>query len=417
MRALRMVALRLGIAGLALLCALLALEIVVRVAGEESADGQFSFAGRDLQPYALPLQRFAEQISEYEDHIDAVTLIYSEGLGWEFRPNSSRHDGAFSINAAGLRAQREYPLAPPADALRIALFGDSFTAGDDVADDLVWSHLLELTLNQAGLRAEALNFGVSAYGMDQAYLRWRRDGAAYAPDIVVFGLQAENLDRNVNVFRQLLHPLGPPFSKPRFVLNGATLELVNSPAIPPAGLLDIFESFESHPLAVHEAHYRSREYARQWWAGSRLAGFVHEALSKGSEDAQADYGLESERGRLSAAIVEAFATDARQRGSAFIVVFLPHQEHLSRWHYTGDVPYRSLLEYFSQRYHYLSFADQLNAQHLDESFWGPTLHYGAELNRALAEFVAGEVLSCVESGACPLPRLEDPSVIYAASSR
>ena len=173
-RALRMLSARLGIAAVALIIALLALELFVRAAGEETADGQFNFAGRELQPYALPLQRFAEQVDEYADNIDKVALVYAPRFGWEFRPNSTRQAGQFTINKAGMRSKREYALAPPADALRIALFGDSFTAGDDVGDDEVWSRVLEVNLNQAGVRAEALNFGVSAYGMDQAYLRWRR---------------------------------------------------------------------------------------------------------------------------------------------------------------------------------------------------------------------------------------------------
>ena len=295
---LQQIAQRALLAGAAVGIALLMLELLIRLVGDENADGQFIFAGIELQPYALPIGRLAAQIKEYEDNLDRVTLVYDELVGWKYRPNASRQDGEFSINGAGLRSQQEYAVQPAADTLRVALFGDSFTAGDDASDETVWSHLLEVNLNRAGIRTEVLNFGVSAYGMDQAYLRWLHEGSEYAPDIVVFGLQAENLDRNVNIFRQLIHPAGPPFSKPRFVLSGDALTLANSPAIPPAELVATFESFDSQPLSLHEAYYRSRDYVGQWWSGSKLASMVYAVVNRQLKTETVAYGPESERGRV-----------------------------------------------------------------------------------------------------------------------
>ena len=329
------------------------LELILRVGGGDNADGQFSFAGIELQPYALPIGRLAEQVTEYENNLDRVTLIYDELVGWKYRPDSRRQGGEFTINGAGLRSQREYEMQPPADTLRIALFGDSFTAGDDARDETVWSHLLEVNLNGAGLRAEVLNFGVSAYGMDQAYLRWLHEGSEYAPDIVVFGLQAENLDRNVNIFRQLIHPQGPAFSKPRFVLTDDALSLINSPAIPPEKLVETFESFASHPLSAHEAYYRSRDYIGQWWSGSKLASMIHAIVNQQLEDQEVKYGPESERGRLGKAIVEAFADDVSAAGKPFITAFLPHKNFFERKFYGREISYQYLLNYFRDNYHVL----------------------------------------------------------------
>ena len=401
---------------LALVCALLLLEVILRVGGEESADGQFMYARLPLQPYALPITRISEQVAEYQENLGQVTLIYDASLGWKFRPNSTRHHGEFTINSAGLRSEREYDIQPPADTLRIALFGDSFTAGDDSTDEAAWSHLLEINLNLAGIRTEVLNFGVSAYGMDQSYLRWRYQGVEYSPDIVVFGLQAENLDRNVNVFRQLIHPLGPPFSKPRFVLIDEALHLVNSPAIPPEQLIETFESFDSHPFAVHEAYYRSRDYVQQWWAGSKLASFINEVISQQAEDEQVKYGPESERGRLGRAIVDRFAADVMEKGKSFIILFLPHQEHLTRVHYGTPIPYKSLLDELSKVYHFVFLADHLDPEYRHGIHWGATLHYGPEINRLLADLLGAEILTCVQSAACPLPRFEDLSAIYTSKS-
>lgn len=412
----RQIAYRALITVVTLACTLLVLELVVRAAGEETPDGQFLFAGVALQPYALPMQRLAEQVAEYEDNLDLVTLVYDEWVGWKYRPNSLRQNGEFTINSSGLRSKREYDIQPPADTLRIALFGDSFTAGDDARDEGAWSHLLEVNLNQAGIRTQALNFGVSAYGMDQAFLRWRHDGSVYSPDIVVFGLQAENLDRNVNVFRQLIHPMGPPFSKPRFVLADGKLHLVNSPAIPPVDLVETFESFRDHPLAVHEAYYSSRDYVKNWWSGSKLASYIYEVIKQQAEHEKVRYAPDSERARLGRAIVDAFAADVMAQGKAFIIVFLPHQEYFSRLYYGKDIPYRFLLDDLSEIYHYISLADYLEPEHMDGKFWGETLHYGPELNHMLAELVAGEIIDCVQNAACSLERFDDVSAIFTTSA-
>lgn len=181
----------------------------------------------------LPVKQISERIKEYLEVKEWAAVIYDDTLGWTFHPNSIRQAGTFTINSAGIRSKRDFSLLPPPDTLRIALFGDSFTAGDDVNDDEVWERQLEILLNEAGIRAEVPNFGVGAYGTGQAFLRWQKLGKILAPDIAIFGSQPENLKRNLKVFRQLMHASGPPFSNPPFNLVNQELELVNSPTLPP----------------------------------------------------------------------------------------------------------------------------------------------------------------------------------------
>ena len=207
----------------AVLLTLAALEAVVRLGGETKPNGQFIFMGQALEPYPLPARRQRNKLEEYLEKQDQSLYVYDEMLGWTFRPNATMdtviwQEKPFTTNSAGLRSRREYSQRPPPDTVRIALFGDSFTAGDEVSDDETWGHQLEIKLNQAGIRTEVLNFGVNVYGMDQAFLRWQKAGRGYAPDIVIFGFQPENLNRNVNIFPILYFTHLLPFSKPRFVL-------------------------------------------------------------------------------------------------------------------------------------------------------------------------------------------------------
>ena len=403
---------------LAILMTLLALELSLRLLGDTDADGRFTFRQITLETDNLPLHELRGQVEGYIANKDIAAVIYDAQTGWTFRPDSVRQNGSFTINGAGFRAQRDYSERPQPDTLRIALFGDSFTAGDDVSDDEVWSTLLEQGLREAGIRAEALNFGVGAYGMGQAYLRWRHLGKRYAPDIVIFGLQPENLKRNVNVFRQLLHRSGPAFSKPRFALIDGELQLLNSPALPPEQLIDVFEHFSEHPLAPYEFHYQSRFRAARWWSASRLFSLAFEALRQADEE-PGIYTPGSEGGELGKAIIDDFAKSVGEEGSEFVVLHLPLQSHLIR--YFSNMPrprpvYDFLLEHCRESYHYLAFEERLAPTHTDDAHWSVTKHYGPSLHALLADFVAEEIVACIKSGSCALPRFDDIHAITLAET-
>jgi len=80
-----------------------------------------------------------------------------------------------------------YSKVPAAGVHPIVVIGDSNTEGiriDDYAD--VWTAIMERRLNDAGVRAEVMNFGVSGYNALQKVETLREKALAYNPDIVVF---------------------------------------------------------------------------------------------------------------------------------------------------------------------------------------------------------------------------------------
>ncbi|MCY4072522.1 MAG: SGNH/GDSL hydrolase family protein [Chloroflexi bacterium] len=400
---------------LGLVIALVLLEVIIRIGGATGADGQFSFRGYPLEPYVLPVQRLHDAIDVYIENEDSAAIVYDETTGWAYRPNSIRQEGAFTINEGGIRSQADYDQRPRPDTLRIAAFGDSFVAGDDVNDDQVWTKRLEIELNRTGLRTEVLNFGVGAFGMDQAYLRWQKLGSAYDPDIVVFGFQPENLDRNVNVFRLLRYRQGGiPFSKPRFVLQDNKLVLYNMPTLTTFELKAAFSSFSSNPLAKFEAFYNSREFVSNWWMASRLASFIH-ALAKAQGEADAiNYAQGSERGELGKAIVDAFAASVKGSGAEFFVVHLPRRTHLQNLQ-DGEVsPFSYLLNHINENYRFVDTVDHLGSEYTERKYWGATYHYGPEVNHLVAWILAGEIAACVKNSSCRLPRFAHINAILAS---
>ena len=92
------------------------------------------------------------------------------------------------INSDGLR-DREHSKPKPANTVRIAVLGDSFTEAMHVPMEQTFWSLLERKLQECkafpGQNVEVINFGVSGYGTAQELLTLRQRVWDYSPDLVV----------------------------------------------------------------------------------------------------------------------------------------------------------------------------------------------------------------------------------------
>jgi lysophospholipase L1-like esterase len=99
------------------------------------------------------------------------------------------------INSEGLR-DREHSKAKPADTVRIAVLGDSFTEAMHVPMEQTFWSLLERKLQECnafpGQNVEVINFGVSGYGTAQELLTLRQKVWDYSPDLVVLAFTTHN---------------------------------------------------------------------------------------------------------------------------------------------------------------------------------------------------------------------------------
>lgn len=324
-------------------------------------------------------------------------LAYDPDLGWAPRRGARSTTAPFHANSDGLRAEREYAPEPPAGTLRVAVFGDSFAFGDEVGPDDTWAAALERGLAARGVAAEVLNFGVNAYGMDQAYLRWRRDGRRFHPHVVVFGLQPENVLRNRNVFRPLYYAgTEVPLSKPRFVLRDeGELDLVNVPALPPDRLPGILAAMPADPLFAHE-RYLTPWFESAWWQRSVLASTVATVLATRSA---AVFQLDDEGRALASRLAARFAADVAADGAAFLVVHLPRKEDVATIR-AGSAPWYDALLGDLQAGE-LTVADPIaSVAAIDDASFAPRGHYAPALNAALGTALVAPVLAAAsERGA------------------
>ena len=192
----------------------------------------FAFLGDGLLA-GLPVPPF-DGITHPDQHAWVETLGGEDGpgngrfdaeLGWTWKPSSTSPEGV-TINALGARGPREYARERPSGRTRILAFGDSFTFGDGIRDSATFPRIFESRRREF----EVLNFGVSGYGTDQAFLRYRSVGRDLGADVVCIGIMLENIGRNVNRFRPLWNTrTGFCATKPRFVLADEDLRLLPQP--------------------------------------------------------------------------------------------------------------------------------------------------------------------------------------------
>ena len=150
---------------------------------------------------------------------------YDAELGWVSRPhvvlpNLYGPGVGLHTTAKGFRGTRE-PSNPAAAGLRrVVCSGDSFTFGVGVGDADTWC----ARLAEHDPRLEPINMGQGGYGVDQAFLWYRRDGAELAPAIHVFAF----IDGDFGRMRDARF-VGD-YGKPTLALRDGALVVENVPA-------------------------------------------------------------------------------------------------------------------------------------------------------------------------------------------
>jgi hypothetical protein len=297
------------------------------------ADGRFG--GRRVAPYDPPLFHWPqyEELERARGLLDGTLpddrpLGFDAELGWAPRPG--RAQGDYGYDWCGARDDGAATLAVrDPSRRRIALYGCSFTHGDGVAGDQTWAAQLEALRPDL----ELLNFGVGAYGLDQALLRQRGHAQQVEPQEVWLGLLPAACLRVTTHFRPIVRHWSTALAfKPRFVL-GAAGELVLRPN-PAQSLADVVALCSDQRLFLERvapgdrwigrarAAYAPRGTHPLHFSGlARLALTAHENLGRAHD---AHLGVASaEAHRLLRAIVLASRDAAQARGAGFRFLVLP----------------------------------------------------------------------------------------------
>ena len=215
-------------------------------------------------------------------------------------------------------SQSNYPCA--------SAYGASFVWGEDVPLADGWVEQLSRKLG-----CWVANYGVPAYGTDQAYVRFQRMKQDQAP-VTMLGFSPEHIMLNVNQYRGFMgYGPSPTGIKGRFILDGeGRLEWIHRPRISekefveflrdPANLLPheyLLPDTPDGPVTLRFPYtltvarvalmprLRVRFTGRPSWADFYRAGHRSGGLA------------------LTAAIVEAFVREAERRDKRALIVVLP----------------------------------------------------------------------------------------------
>lgn len=127
------------------------------------------------------------------------TLIrYDENIGHLFVPNiimrqpHSEKPYYVKTNNQGFRSDFDYQNAKEGNELRITFIGDSYTAGEGVANAKRFSDLVS-----NAFAAKCYNFGLSASGIDQQYLIYKDIASKFDHDVLVISPHIINIFRNL----------------------------------------------------------------------------------------------------------------------------------------------------------------------------------------------------------------------------
>jgi hypothetical protein len=280
-------------------------------------------------------------------------------LGWTLRPGFRSELCTIGPDGRRRDSERPEPIAP---AVRVATFGDSFTFGGDVADRYAYPEVLARM--DRGLDIE--NFGVPAYGLDQAFLRYQREGRPTHPQIVVIGFMAENIFRNVNVFRPFYRPPSQvPLAKPRYLPGQPALTLVENP-LP---RLDDYRRLLAHPaetlkqLGRDDYFYQTRPRAGAFDRSAvvRLAKLARWQLSP-SIVRYSGYDTDDEPFRVTTGLFTAFYEMALRDGAQPVILIFPERSDVDHWRSAHTKRYTPLLQFLAtKRYRVVDAMTALDA--------------------------------------------------------
>jgi len=151
---------------------------------------------------------------------------YDPDIGFRFLPGLKTRiatkDGGYLVrtNALGFRNDRQFERDAQGQR-RVLVFGDSFTAGDNVSNGYRYTDVLDKMFAST----EVHNFGLPGTGTDQQFIAYRKFAEGADCDVVVITVLVENIRRIVSAYRPSLGKDGQTefVAKPYFELEDDVL--------------------------------------------------------------------------------------------------------------------------------------------------------------------------------------------------
>ncbi len=265
--------------------------------------------------------------------------------------------------------------------------------------------MLDSQLERAWAGTEVLDFGVPAYGPDQAWLRYERDGLPYQPCAVLIGYYVGDIDRVVNRFRPFYTPeTSLVAGKPRFLLDRDGLALLPNPATS----LELLDDpvWVEEALGPHDHWYFPGVFVASPLDVSQLVRLARTAMYRrirrlelrGDEQNPhaAAYRDEQEAYQVAGRVLIQFAREVEREGATPVVVVFSGKSELDAVQ-RGDKFYAPLLDWLAREsVPTIDAADSLvgegrRARVDPQKLLTQNSHYRGPGNQVLAETLAPQL--------------------------
>lgn len=353
-------------------------EVAVRVSAVPNDQGVevlgTTLLPKDWQAVTAWNRRLLKEVPQSISYLTADNL-----LGWTIAPNRVSKNGLYMSSQEGIRSPAVgVSYQERARPYRMAIVGDSFTFALGVPFQFSWGAQLEGRLAD---KVEVLNFGVDAYGIDQAYLRYHRDAKPLHATIVMLGFIEADLFRTMHVYPPIGQPSWErPFAKPRFAIVNEKLELLNYPLSAPSDLF-AFSSVKSLPFIEYEPGYAAEEWEWQWYYHSALVRYVVSRFPRWPEPSP--LVSEAVTAVIDMEILLRFVQEVEAEGAIPLLVYLPSRGDFIGWERRGrDFVFESL-----QKKHvpYVDLGPCMKQGETSRLFIEGDPHYSPEGNARLAD--------------------------------
>lgn len=358
----------------------IAAEIVLRFAAVRTELGE-RIGAIQLLPHDWNQVRRTNQKLLQQFRGESAFYAKDPLLGWDVGKN--RRSGDYASSAEGIRsAGPDESYVRAGAGSRIALIGDSFTFGEEVAFDETWGHYLEQLSG-----AQVLNFGVPSHGLDQTLFKFEHKVRTWSPQVVILGMLDAAAPRSGNVYLFLRPDQALPFSKPRFIAEDGELKAINVPVIS-AEQIYAQDSIFDLLLVEKDVLFQRSHWERSFHDASFVMRYLFSRFPKW--DAQPADLSETALDELSARLIEALSAKVDAAEAKLFVVFLPERPQIEG----GGVKHRDAIAKSLAKDGIAIFDPTpclLSRVKAEELFVKGGVHYSAKGNAALAACLAPQI--------------------------
>lgn len=239
--------------------------------------------------------------------------------GASYRQVTEDVDVGVRINSQGLRADRDYPMAPPAGTCRIAITGDSFIAGYEAEAADTIAGRLDGEMAKRGYRTETLNFGVSGFGNAEELVQFEKRILPFRPAVLVQGFHVTDFEDNRRSGLFELTPEGRLERRAQSYLPGVEIS-DRLMAIPPYAWLD------AHSQLFAAVRQAAADSAKKLLATIRSGNFrkTRTNADKGGDTDVASAPLVKDA--LTSALLRRTYDEAKTNGVGWVLLEIPERK-------------------------------------------------------------------------------------------